>query len=213
MVAVALALSVVVVADERAVAGSQARIDRQTRGNDPDTLLGEMLRSGSALGRHPSRATLTDALMIVLWAQARPDDPRRAALLAEANELATRAARSRPYWGEAWAVVAFARSLQGAAAAVDADVALAASYRATPYLRHAAAWRVRYGLGAFERLDASTRARIVDEAVWIARIDPASLDAIVDASRGSDAYFPLLLRWRAMRENDADWQARGRLAP
>jgi hypothetical protein len=212
-VAVAVALSALVLADERAVAGSQARIDRQTRGNDSDILLEEMLRTGATLGRQPPRATLTDALMIALWAQARPDDPRRTTLLAQANDLATRAARSRPYWGEAWAVTAFARSLKGAAAGADADMALAASYRATPYLRHAAAWRVRYGLGAFERLDASTRARVVDEAVWIARIDPATLDAIVGASRGSDAYFPFLLRWRAMREDDADWQARGRLAP
>lgn len=125
-----------------------------------------------------------------------------------------RAAGSRPHWGDAWTITAFIRSLQsGTGARAGADAALAASYRATRYLRHAAAWRVRYGLAMFDRLDTPTRRSIVDEAVWIARIEPGSLGAIVDAARGSDAYVPLMLRWRAMRERDADRRVRERPAP
>jgi hypothetical protein len=129
-------------------------------------------------------------------------EPRRGALLADAVALADAALARRPGWGEAEAVRAYVGALRDGDGAVER--VLVASYAHAPYLRDAAAWRVGYGLRRWAALDPATRARVVDEFVWYARLRPDLAAQMFVAVRASPAYAPVMLRWREVREADRD---------
>jgi hypothetical protein len=196
---VVIALAATVLIREARVSAAVARVDRQMRDEAAAPLLAEL---PPATADRPARAMLADALLLARWAEGRPlSDPERQRRLEEADRLATRAARSRPYWGEAWSVTAFARALAapGGAGGESADRALAESYRATPFLRYSADWRVSYGLRAYDRLDPVSRSRIIDEAAWLLRNEGPQRRAVLSAARQSAAYAPVMLRWRLLR--------------
>lgn len=148
---------------------------------------------------HPPRAIFAEALATARAAQRERDAQERRDLLDDADRRATMAASARPAWGEAWALAAWVRGLRDGSDSAAARDALSASYRATPFLRHAGAWRVGRAFATFDLLNAQVRARAVREAVWLMRIDPDLVAPVMASARGSSAYRPVLLEWRRDR--------------
>jgi len=188
---------------ERAVLAAQDRIDRNhvlgAEGNGPSISL-----PPSPIGTDdPPRLILAYALLDAQRAAALPLGPPRAALLDSARQKIAAIADSRPYWGEADVVRAYIASLSPDSMA-EALAALVRSYDSSPYLLNAAAWRWRFGIEHWDRLAAPTRTHLIDEAVWLARLKPDQRPQIMDLASGTDAYKPLLLRWREVRLKDAD---------
>lgn len=186
---------------ERAVLAAQDRIER-------NHVLGaeegerDFSRPYSA-GRpgDPPRLLLAAALIHAQQAAAAPLAPQRAALLQQARQEIDAIAASRPYWGEADVVRAYIASLSPTGRR-EALAALARSYESSPYLLSAAAWRWRFGIEHWGELSPAIQARLIDEAVWLARLKPDQHPQVMDLARGTDAYKPLLLRWREMRLRD-----------
>ncbi|WP_339347301.1 hypothetical protein [uncultured Sphingomonas sp.] len=148
---------------------------------------------------HPPRAIFAEALATARAALRERDAQERRALLDDADRRATMAAAARPAWGEAWALAAWVRGLRDGSDSAAARDALSASYRATPFLRHAGAWRIGRAFATFDLIDTQVRARAVREAVWLMRIDPELVAPVMASARGSSAYRPVLLEWRRDR--------------
>lgn len=143
---------------------------------------------------------LTQALALARQA-AKVEGPQRKQLAAEALALLAPLQTARPWWGEAGAVEAYARTLHGDPEG-EVVVALARSYADTPYLRESGLWRWGAALDHWQALDPETRRRAIDEAVWLTRLDPSLPDRVMAPVRGTPAYRPLLARLLQQRVGD-----------
>lgn len=162
----ALIFTISVVRDESRVVRMRDASIRQAAGLatsddlrmlDPSTLRTEPL---------PARAAL---LRGVIRAREASSDPAHArALLVEARRDVAQALATRPIWGEAEVARAYVELLDHGPESPQAIAALAASYRAAPFLRDSAPWRIRFGVAVWSRLDAQTRDRLVSETAWLA---------------------------------------------
>ena len=73
----------------------------------------------------------------------------------------------------------------------------AASYRAAPFLRQEARWRIAFGAQGWQRLDRATRQHMIDEAVWLTQYDNtqrAGIEADIGDSPAGVAYQLALAR-------------------
>jgi hypothetical protein len=204
VLAVAAARSVAVLLREGQVASAEARLDAAPQ-TDASGHVTPLIAIPWHEDGYPARARVADALALARQAQASPDAAARHEMIERAAvEIETALAR-RPEWGEGWTVAAFIDELRFGDNNPATIAALSRSYRGAPYLRDAASWRVRLGLGAWASLDAATRAKVVDEAVWLVRIDSTTAGPVFDLARQSAAYPQLMLRWLAMRPGDANF--------
>ncbi|WP_293884082.1 hypothetical protein [Sphingomonas sp.] len=197
---------------ESLVVLSQQRVERQSHlfaGQGIATSL-PVRPAGAA---YPARARVNDALYLARGAQSAGTPGDRSAALDRARAELTMARSVRPVWGEIEIVAAFVHVLRDGEDTVATRRALEQSYAQTPYLRTAAAWRVQYGLRYWLALNPETRRRVINEAVWLTRIDDQSRTMVFDLARGSAAYKPFILRWLASRGGDADFGANNRITP
>ena len=169
----------------------EARLTRQEA-----TAMTWPVRSGSLpswcdAGASGPRTSLACARIAIRAGDAAP--PRLADLFIR---LATTA---RAGWPAPLVERAFLLDATGASRAAGTR-ALAASYRAAPYLRSAAVWRVGYAARLWPVLPRETRAAAVEEASWYGGIDRASAAAMAGRVVGTPIEVALLLR-------DADAQA------
>jgi hypothetical protein len=155
----------------------------------------------------PARALVYQALFTARETAYVRGPAGRAALLSQAMRAADAAAQRRPFWGEALTVKAFVASLRDGAASPAVVQNLVESYRAAPYLRQAAGWRVRQSFLSWDSLPAATREAVLREAIWLVRLDVSETEAVFDSARESGAYRPLMSRWWAVRLSDADLAA------
>jgi hypothetical protein len=162
----ALVFTVSVLRDESRVVGMRDASIRQAAGLATSDDLRTLDPSTPSTERLPARAALLRGVMRVREASA---DPAHApALLAEARRDIAQAQATRPVWGEAEVARAYVELLDHGADSPQAIDALAASYRAAPFLRDSAPWRIRFGVAVWPRLDAQTRERLVSETAWLA---------------------------------------------
>jgi hypothetical protein len=206
MLAALIAWSATILVQERVVTGAEERLDRQTAaiaGDKPVIPPPPEPLAASA----PPRALLADALLRARAAQPLGEGAERRSLIDQAADELTAAAGARPYWGERQATVAFVQTLRDGDDSTPALQSLGRSYDVTPYLVHAAPWRVAFGVRHWNMVAAATRDHIVDEAVWISRVDPKTLDGIFGLFRGTAAYEPFLRRWLTARRGDADFRS------
>lgn len=201
--AIALSLSVRALWLERAVAEATAVVARHGAAR----AVGEAW-SADATGpidlSGPARALIQDALARAQDAELGKSPAERSRLLDQAQGAIAAAATQRPHWGEARTVEAYIAALRAGPMAAATQAAYARSYADAPYLRDAAQWRIGFGMACWPSLSAATRARLIDEAVWYARLRPELRGQIFALSRGTGAYAPLLLRWRMVRAADDD---------
>jgi hypothetical protein len=204
VLAVATVRSVAVLAREGEVASAEARLDSAPATNASGRVT-PLIAIPWHEGGYPARARVADALALARQAQASPDPSARHEMTERAAVEIEAALARRPEWGEGWTVAAFIDELRYGDNNPTAIAALARSYRGAPYLRDAAGWRVRFGLTAWSSLDAATQAKVIDEAVWLVRIDSTTAGPVFDLARQSPAYPQLMLRWLAMRPGDANF--------
>lgn len=155
----------------------------------------------------PPRLFLASALLHAQQAGAMPEGEARTALLGQARKEIAAIAGTRPHWGEVDVVAAYIASLTPDRLA-DTIGVYARSYRNAPYIREAAIWRVQFGIEHWGKLDEATRAHLTNEAVWLFRLQPDQRTRLVDMARGTDAYLPILMRWREVRLKDGDYLRR-----
>ena len=136
-----------------------------------------------------------------------PASVQRRAVLDTAILAIMRARPRRLYWGEASAILAYARSQRDGIAAPATLASYAQSYRETPYLPNSGPWRIDYGFANWDRLAPDTRTALVNEAVWYARKGPGQRHAVFDRVRASSvgAYVVFMKVWLASRVGDADF--------
>lgn len=72
--------------------------------------------------------------------------------------------------------------------------AFARSYRQTGFLRDEGLWRLAFAATYWARLPADTRAAVVDEAVWLARLDGRLRAAVDQLVTGTPLALPVELR-------------------
>ncbi|MDZ7281830.1 hypothetical protein N4G62_07300 [Sphingomonas sanguinis] len=151
------------------------------------------------------RAQVAGALILARAATVATNETERQTQLGDAGRLLASANARRPDWAEGQVSASFVSSLlAGEAAKRLAARQLADSYRAAPFLRDSGLWRVREGLSSWSQLPAWSQSRLVDEGVWLARLnDPLRAD-VFDMVRGSPAYPAFAQRWLELRQGDAD---------
>ncbi|WP_322964449.1 hypothetical protein [Sphingomonas fuzhouensis] len=162
----ALIYTVAVLRDETRVVAMRDASVRQAAGLATSNDLQALAPAAPSADRLPARAAL---LRGVMRARAAANDPAHAPqLLAEARRDIAQAQATRPVWGEAEVARAYVELLDHGAESPQALSALAASYRAAPFLRDSAPWRIRFGVAVWPKLDAQTRDRLVSETAWLA---------------------------------------------
>jgi len=134
----------------------------------------------------PPRGALSRGLMKAAAAFAATGTPR-ANLIAVARTDVDTALRARRIWPAAIVGQAFLEYVKGGVTSQRAHRALAASYRAAPFLPEEGEWRVRFGLAAWPGLTADLRERVLDEGVWQAGLSQGRFDAMTEAFRASPA--------------------------
>jgi hypothetical protein len=199
--------SVAIFVRENGVAFSEQRLEDQSRLLDAGQFDGSPVTTDSADPLYPPRARVADALYIARQARLSQSPSERKAGLDHALHALqiAEAEADRPYWGEAKTVAGFIHALRDGEDAAVTRRTVAESYADAPYLRYAAAWRVQYGLRHWEAFGPITKRQIVDEAVWLTRLDSQSRDQIFAMARDSAAYKPFVLRALAARSGDADF--------
>ncbi|CAH0356471.1 MAG: hypothetical protein WA085_10095 [Sphingobium sp.] len=149
------------------------------------------------LGTLPKLATASPRLCLVLAlskakaATMEQDYPSRRAHLALANALVERAINARPAWGEAWVVKTYILFLEYGPNDPATLNAYAASLKSAPYLRDSAYWRIRFGAVHWNKLDRTTRERVLNEAQWtanIARSDAMRVTRLLGTSGAANAF-------------------------
>ena len=171
------------------------------------------LAAGGATTPDEASATIAAALPIIgsteqqlldaLWAARKAAAPKpgadRVMLGDDAVRMAMQARSARPEWGEAEVVVAYAASLgRGPSDRQVARQALTASYATAPFLHDAGQWRIAYGVGIWPTLGRPTQDAILREAVWMLGVDQSRWSRVFATFRGTPAYVPFMLRWRAV---------------
>lgn len=147
------------------------------------------------------RAQILEALSLAREAHTMPAGAQRAHRLARADTLTRRAISIRPHWGEAWTVRGYVLAQQRPAGAPETLAALRRAYAEAPFLRHAAQWRIEYGLDQWARLDAETQRRLVDEAVVYGQLNGDAARWVFTTMRRSPAYWPMIRNWRKLRSD------------
>lgn len=193
-----------VLAQEAAVAHAETELDRTAKTlRASDRQVRPVIEDLSL--DSPPRALLANALLRARVAQRSqdPDDRRRLLDAALAELQAMRGAR--PYWGEMWSTLAYVQAMRLGPDSPAARNAFDRSYMDAPYLSRAAAWRVGYGFQEWDVLTPTTRNRVLDEAVWLARSSTNALDTILPVARSSPAYEAFMVHWLSARVGDADF--------
>lgn len=198
-------LAVHALREERRIAGVQRELESAYL-RDPDFL--PRIGNGETLRTAPPRLNLALALLYAQQASRQPRGPMRTATLARARERADRAGEARPVWGEALLVQAYIASLDPRRSAEAIDL-LGRSYQAAGFLSGSEAWRVGYGIAHWHALQPATRDHVIEEAVWLARHKVELRRDVFARARGTDAYWPLLRRWRDLRIEDGNYYAGG----
>ncbi len=134
----------------------------------------------------PPRGALSRGLMKAAAAFGDTAVPRDD-LIAAARRDIDAALRARRVWPAALVGRVFLDYVEGGVASPRAHRALAASYRAAPFLPEEGEWRVRFGLAAWPWLTADLRGRVIDEGVWQAGLSQGRFDAMTEAFRASPA--------------------------
>ena len=196
----------IVITRERTVSGAERRLEEQSRAIDSGEMPAAVSLPIEGAG-YPARARIADALLLARRAAPLAPSPVRRSLLARAAQDIAAVTNARPDWGEAWAVCAYVAALRGGAGSPQARRALVRSYDDAPFLRHSAAWRTRLGFALWPVLGESTRERLVNEAVWLARIDLSMREQIFVSARESPGYDAFLSQWRWLRDRDADYRS------
>ncbi|CAN5198182.1 hypothetical protein BH10PSE13_BH10PSE13_04540 [soil metagenome] len=189
---------------DRSLDALHQQIDTQNMADAPAVV--ERLRTP---GGAPS-AVLADSLYVARFATALPASPRRRSLLDLAVTRVTEILPSRRYWGEAWAILAFALASRDGERSPDVLRSFARSYLDSPYLPGLAGWRARYGLQNWDALGEGTRSAVAQEAVWYARRGSEEASGIFDLARRSPGYWQFMRSWLRARPGDVDFQ---RLTP
>lgn len=202
VLAAAIVAATRVVGDERTVARAEQRLAAQSRALDAGEHPLPSPLPPPEVG-YPARADLADALLLARGAASLPA-ASRGPLLARATDAARAATAARLRWGEAWAVRAYVESLRHGVGSKEAREALVRSYADAPFLRHSAAWRTQAGFADWDALDTATRNRLVNEAVWLGRIDLSVREQLFGMARASAGYRSFLAQWRARRIVDQD---------
>lgn len=180
---------------EMSIARMVADLDRQTG----------LLGRGQNVGQFQPDGDLSSprgqlALSLFLARQSHSLPPSaRAATLSRARRAADMAIGSRYLWGEAWVSLAYIESQAGQGRVGPMISALKSSYVAAPYLKKAAGWRSQTAIENWRFLDAGTRRHAIEEVVWLALQNPRARNDIFRVASGTDAYQPLLARWRTAR--------------
>ena len=170
----------------------------------PDGIRGDWPAAAIGDPAATPRLLLASALLHASRAASAPSSTERSGLLHRAERETAAFAAARPYWGEAEVVQAYVAS-QSPDRLEQAVAAYGRSYASSPFLRQAAVWRVEFGIAHWARLDAATRAAMVNEAVWLFRLQPDQRVRLTDIARDTDAYVPILLQWRHVRLRDKDY--------
>lgn len=153
------------------------------------------------------RAQVAEALILARGAIVAPDTAQRQHLLDRADALLGKAQAQRTDWADALVAASFVASLRGNPQGRTAALrSLAASYQAAPFSRDAGLWRVREGLSAWDRSTPDLHRHVIEEAIWLARLDGRLRTEIFGLVRGSSAYSTFARRWLALRRLDADWR-------
>jgi hypothetical protein len=129
---------------------------------------------------------------------------RRVGLNLEAAQLTRAALRRNPLSAESWARLSMILSnAADGALTPEALEALAASYRAAPFSRGAAAWRIEFCGRHWAELDANFRRRAADELGWLARIDLPLATALFERTGDPAARFVFALQLESSRSPDS----------
>lgn len=129
-----------------------------------------------APGTLPDRAEAALAQIALAEAGDTHEQDLRQLCLARASQLIGHLRFVRPIWAPS---LILSTELAVAAEAPNAPVAgqaladYAASYRAAPFLRQEARWRIALAARAWVQLDRATRQHAIDEAVWLTHYDNA----------------------------------------
>ena len=137
----------------------------------------------------PDRAQAALAQIALTTAAQAKDPGLRELGRIRASEIIGHLRGTRPLWAPTlilsaqWAIISTAPDTPLPAQALSD---YAASYRAAPFLRHEARWRIALGALAWERLDRTTHRHMIDEAVWLTHYDSRQRDGI-EADMGNTA--------------------------
>jgi hypothetical protein len=149
-------------------------------------------------------AVVADGLFLARSAALMPSGIERTALLNQVIAMVTPLRARKAYWGEASTTLAYAYGLLDRDSARFAPM-LRENYAQSPYLRSSANWRIDAGLAHWDALDTQTRRRLVDEAVWFARINPGSVNILLPRFRGTAAYESFMFERLKARIGDRDF--------
>ncbi len=149
-------------------------------------------------GALPDRAKAALAQIALTTSAEAPEPGLRQMYLARARELIDHLHATRAGWVPSLILsTELAIAASGAATSPQAMADYAASYRAAPFLRQEARWRIALGARAWRQLDRATRQHMIDEAVWLTRYDNAQRGGIetnMGDSPAGAAYQLALLR-------------------
>lgn len=164
----------------------------------------QLRRETASFSIESETAVVADGLFLARSAALMPEGPARTAQLRLVIAMVEPQRARKAFWGEASTTLAYAYGL------LDADGSrlvpmLEQSYRQSPYLRSSAYWRIGAGLANWDRLDAGTRGRLIEEAVWFTRINDGSIGTILPMFRETPAYEQFLIARLKARIGDRDF--------
>lgn len=211
ILALGAALALIAIAQERQVARAEHALSAEA---------GQLMRGRPLVPDARPIALDQPRRLLLLQAQSRLYEapfaaPAARAVMLDSALRALGVAAATPYGdGEAELALAYLHARRDDAAAMR--VALARSYAFTPYLRHAADWRVRQAFAHWRDMPPLVHRRSVNEAIWYVRLRAEYREGIFSAARASPAYVPFLLALRQVRAGDHDLRSfrdAGRRAP
>ena len=130
-------------------------------------------------GALPDRGKAALAQIALTTAAEAPEPGLRQLYLIRARDLIGDLHATRARWAPSLILsTELAIAASGAAVPPQAMADYAASYRAAPFLRQEARWRIALGARAWPQLDRVTRQHMIDEAVWLTRYDNAQRGGI-----------------------------------
>ncbi len=167
--------------------GEAARLVTAASGA-PD-LRGEVLErfadtAPTSLNDRANAAMAQGALVEAANAQ---QDSLKAFYLARADTAIAHLRQTRPDWAPTRLLAVQAHWGRYGKIAPEAVADYAASYRAAPFLRGSAQWRIAYGAAAWDQLPPDARRAMIDEALWLVRYDGAMRPVVRDLLGDSPA--------------------------
>lgn len=156
-----------------------------------DRMLAERERSGDT-ALSPTEAQGLAAMWIDQAAASPP--PLRAHALAQAETLLAGVRRVRPDAPDASLLQVRLDMVRHGQPQPAAIAAFARSYRQAGFLREQGLWRLAFAATYWSRLSKETRAAVVDEAIWLARLDGRLRTAVDQLVTGTPLALPVELR-------------------